>query len=159
MPGNTSQSTRIQHSVGKIIFQINTETLELLDEYKKSKSGRPLSARGGELQKAIKVKQEALEEALKSLVTSDNSGRLEKTIKMLKNNIETARKVLDDEFDGESVQEDIIQAAQSEAEKIIEEAEKDTKSEEEISTIASKLEGILEGIFVEIFIRVLGGIF
>ena len=145
MPGITPHSTRIQHSVGKIVFQINTETLELLEEYKKSKSGKPLSARGGELQKAVKSKQEALEEALKSLVSSDNSGKLEKTIKMLKNNIETAKKILDDEYDGKSVEEKTIQDAQIEAKKVMEEAENDTKSEEEISTIASKLEGMFVG--------------
>ena len=79
MHGNTLKSTSIQQSVGKIIIQINTETLELLKEYKKSRSGKPLSARGEELQKAVEAKQSALEEAVKTLVSSDNSSKLEKT--------------------------------------------------------------------------------
>ena len=56
MPGTTPQETRIQHSVGKIVLEVNTEILELLDEYKKVKSGKTLSQRGVDLKELVKIK-------------------------------------------------------------------------------------------------------
>ena len=70
MPGTTSQGPRIQHNVGKIILQINTEILELLEELKKVKLGQTLSQRGVDLKELVKVKKEALEEVTGSMTTS-----------------------------------------------------------------------------------------
>ena len=83
MPGTTPQETRIQHSVGKIVLEVNTEILELLDEYKKVKSGKTLSQRGVDLKELVKIKKEALEEVLDTLALSDTDAKLEKTKKYL----------------------------------------------------------------------------
>ena len=81
MPGTTSQGPRIQHNVGKIILQINTEILELLEELKKVKLGQTLSQRGVDLKELMKVKKESLEEVLDTILSNDTDGKLEKTKK------------------------------------------------------------------------------
>ena len=63
---------------------------------------------------------------------------------LIRKNIDTAKKVLGKEFNGETVEDSAIHEAKAEAVKIMEEAGKDTKADEEMLTIASKLEEILK---------------
>ena len=141
MPG-----TKLKQRVGNTILQINNDILELLVEYEKVKQGKLLSERGEELKKTIKIKQEALEEVLTDLEKKkgDNTGNLDKTMKMLKDNIKTSKDVLNEGPDVKSVEESKIKEARTEAEKVIEDAAKEEKAEEEISTIVSKLEEVLD---------------
>ena len=64
---------------------------------------------------------------------------------MLSKNIDTAKKVLSNEFDGESVKDATIEEAKAEAVKAMEDAEKCTKVDKEVVTITSKLEEVLSG--------------
>ena len=138
--------TKLKQRVGNTILQINNDILELLVEYEKVKQGKLLSERGEELKKTIKIKQEALEEVLTDLEKKkgDNTGNLDKTTKMLKDNIKTSKDVLNEGPDVKSVEESKIKEARTEAEKVIEDAAKEEKAEEEISTIVSKLEEVLD---------------
>ena len=63
---------------------------------------------------------------------------------LIRKNIDTAKKVLGKEFNGETVEDSAIHEAKAEAVKIMEEAGKDTKADEEMLTIAYKLEKILK---------------
>ena len=93
----SSTSNNVKKGCGKIIISINSELLELMSEYKKVKSCGQLSTKGTQLEKSIKQKKEALEEGLKGFDDKPEyvkSEKLEKTVKMLKCNISTAKKVL-----------------------------------------------------------------
>ena len=65
--GNSAASNNLKKSIGRIIISINSEILELLAEYKKVKTGVPLSKKGEIKEESVKKKKEALEDALKNL--------------------------------------------------------------------------------------------
>ena len=60
-------STELKKSIGKIVIRINSESIDLLNEYKKVKEGGTLSNKGEVLQKGVIEKKKYLEEALTSL--------------------------------------------------------------------------------------------
>ena len=123
-------SSSIKSYVGKIVLQINTEILDLLGEYKKVKTGTPLSSKGTDLEQKVKTGKEALEEVLIALEAQEEEALVQnfkKTIKMLKKNIETAIKVLAEGINGQAVPENKIVEAKDEAVKVLEELEKEQK--------------------------------
>ena len=91
-------STELKKSIGKIVIRINSESIDLLNEYKKVKEGGTLSNKGEVLQKGVIEKKKYLEEALTSLenkldyVQTEN---LQKTLQLIKDSIETAETVLE----------------------------------------------------------------
>ena len=88
---------KLKKSIGKIILKINAEILELQGEYKKQKEGGTLSKKGELLEKGVIEKKEALESALKELENREAyivEEHLEKTVQMIKDNLNTAATVL-----------------------------------------------------------------
>ena len=66
-PGNAT-GIALKKSIGKIIISINSEILELVEEYKKVKQhGVSLSRKGEAREEDVKKKKVALEEALQSM--------------------------------------------------------------------------------------------
>ena len=95
----SGSSNQLKKSIGRVIIKINSEIIELQKEYKKVKSGGSLSKKGENLEKAVKEKKTALEEALQSFqarkeyVEQEN---FQKMVDMIKANIgmEAVRKSL-----------------------------------------------------------------
>ena len=90
-------ATKLKKSVGKIILKINSEILELQSEYKKSKDGTEKTKKADTLEKSVKEKKDALEKTLKELENRPNyvqEENMQKTVQMIRNNIETASAVL-----------------------------------------------------------------
>ena len=91
-------SNQLKKVIGKIILKINTEILELLALYKNVKEETPLTVRGAKLEEEILMKKEKLAEILKNLEKKPDyiiKENLERTVKMLKTNIETAGAILE----------------------------------------------------------------
>ena len=85
---------KLKKSIGRIILKINSEILDLQKEYSKIKDGGCLGRKGESLEKTIKDRKEALEKALSELESRPEyviDEGLEKTVQMLKDNIETAK--------------------------------------------------------------------
>ena len=143
MTGKQGPGSQIKISVGRTIFNINSEILELSEEYRRVKPGENLSKRGLELEKSIKKKKEGLEEALAGLESKQAmivSEKLEKTVKMIRDNIETAKKVLEGVKDGTAVAESEVNDAKKEASEVIKEAEDDAKKlEQDVAGIMGSL--------------------
>ena len=143
MTGKHGPGSQIKISVGRTIFNINSEILELSEEYRRVKPGENLSKRGLELEKSIKKKKEGLEEALAGLESKQAmivSEKLEKTVKMIRDNIETAKKVLEGVKDGTAVAESEVNDAKKEASEVIKEAEDDAKKlEQDVAGIMGSL--------------------
>ena len=120
----TGSGNQLKKSIGRIIIRINSEILDLQQEYKKVKEGTALSTKGVNLEKNVKEKKEALEDALGSLegrpdfVTKES---MEKTVQMIKDNIATAEKVLKVPDEGDEVSESDINDAQKKASETIDE--------------------------------------
>ena len=121
----TGNSNQLKKSAGRLVIKINSEILEFLAEKKKVKSDAPLSAKGIALRDAIKEKILALQDTLRSL--EDRPGyisqeQMEKTVKMIKDNISTAQKALDDGSSEEEIVNDVTSAKDA-ATEVIEEVE------------------------------------
>jgi hypothetical protein len=71
MTGNlsTTSSNQLKKSIGRIVISINSELLELQQEFLKVKSGANVSKKGELLEKSVSEKKKALEDALHSLET------------------------------------------------------------------------------------------
>ena len=122
----TGSSNQLKKSIGRIVITINSEILEFLVEKKKVKTGVPLSAKGTALQDAIKRKKETLEDALQGLEDRPDYIRqeqMEKTVKILKDNISTAQKAIDDGSSEEEIEESDLTNATNAATEVIEEVE------------------------------------
>ena len=123
-PGSNGTGIALKKSIGRIIISINSEILELVEEYKKVKQhGIPLSKKGESRAAEVKKKKVALEEALKSIENRPGfveQEKMEKLVDMMKKNIITAEKALNEPNDEES--SDNIQTEASDAQKTASEA-------------------------------------
>ena len=136
--GGTTANT-LKKSIGKIIININSEILELLEEKKKVKDDVTLSKKGVDKENAVRKKKEALEDAIKGLEERPDyvaQEKMEKFVDMIKENIATAGK--------ESEESDTLQieavGAQKTATATVETIEQNEKAaEEEMRTLAINL--------------------
>ena len=122
----TGSSNQLKKSVGNLIIKINSEILELQQEYRKVKAGASLSKKGTDLENAVKEKKKALEEALECMEGRRDyiiQETMEKTVQMVKDNIATASKVLDNPSDENEVSESDVNSAKDKAAEAIEEIE------------------------------------
>ena len=136
--GNT-----LKKSIGKIIININSEILELIEEKKKVKNDVPLSKKGVDRENAVRKKKEALEDALKGLeerpefVTQE---KMEKFVDMIKENIATAAKALTDSGEENDALHSEAVSAQKTATATVETIVQNEKTaEEEMRTLANNL--------------------
>ena len=107
-------STELKKSIGKTIIGLNDDILEFLKENKSVKEGEDLSKKGEMLKKAIGEKKKVLAETLEKLEDQPDyvtKEKLDKTVKMIKNNIETAAKVI--ENNGGVIQNEIVDAREN----------------------------------------------
>ena len=120
MPGPvpiTGTSNQLKKSIGRLVIKINSEILDFVHEKRKIKPDVPLSAKGNKLKETIKEKKEALEEALKDLEGKPDyiiQERMEKTVKIVKENIATANKALDVESSEVEIEEHDVTIANNE---------------------------------------------
>ena len=132
-------SSHLKKVVGKIVLQINSDLLDLTKEYKNVKEETPLSAKGVQLEKEVENKKDDLVKILNNLNEDPKYSRdknLNKTLKMIKMNIDTASNVL--ESNGplenneklENIQEH-IEESRKEAMDIIKEVEDEEKKAED----------------------------
>merc|ERR1712096_40576 len=132
--------------IGNIVLDINAEILELLKEYKNVKETVQLSAKGVKLEEDIGENRDRLVEILRSLDKNSDyvaEERFEKTVKMIKTNIETANKVINSKGKTEEVCEKDLQESIEEASEVIEEIEAiEQKAEEEIEALLNNLSSI-----------------
>ena len=145
-PISGGTGTSLKKSIGRIIMQLNSEILELLEEYKKVKTDVPLSRKGKALEEAVKNKKDALKDALDSLEKRAgyvNQENLEKFIDMIKVNIVTAEKALTEGSDkGEEVENEATGARQT-AEEAIEEIEvMEDMVQEEMRNVTNNLSSL-----------------
>ena len=146
VPFSGTTGNQLKKSVGKIIIKINSEILELLIEYRKVKPGVALSPKGVSLELAIKGKQEALEEGVKGLEKRPEfviSEKMEKTVKMIKENVDTAKKVLMEGSEGDQIPESEISTAKNEAVEAVKEMEEIEKEvEAEMKSLTANLSSL-----------------
>ena len=130
---------KLKKSIGKIILKINAEILELQGEYNKQKEGGTLSKKGELLEKSVTEKKEALENALKELdsrpayIVEEN---LQKTVQMIKDNLNTASTILGEK----EVSISEVHSAQKEATDTL--AELDAIDQENEAAIGSLINNI-----------------
>ena len=91
-------TSELKKSIGKTIIGLNDDILEFLKETRSVKEGEELSKKGESLKKSIGEKKKVLAETLEKLEDQPDyvtKEKLDKTVKMIKNNIETATKVIE----------------------------------------------------------------
>ena len=132
-------SSHLKKVVGKIVLQINSDLLDLTKEYKNVKEEAPLSVKGVRLEKEVENKKEDLVKILNNLNEDPKYSQdtnLDKTITMIKMNIDTASKVLELNGPLENNEklvkiQDCIEESRKEAMDIIKEVEDEEKKAED----------------------------
>ena len=92
-------ANKLKKSIGKTVITLNDEILELQKEFKGVKEGGKISKKGERLVKAIKEKKDALKDTLTKLEEKPEyvvEEKLEKTVQMIRTNIQTAEIVLEE---------------------------------------------------------------
>ena len=143
-PGNAgTTSNNLKKSIGKIIHGINSDILEYVEEKKKVKTGGTLSKKGEAKEDAVKKKKEALEDSLKGLEDRPEyveQEKMEKLVKMIKDNILTAEKALNsDDANDDELQSEIAGAQKSAADAIEEVDRLERQTENEMQAMAQNL--------------------
>ena len=140
----SGSSNQLKKSIGRVIIKINSEIIELQKEYKKVKSGGSLSKKGETLEKSVKEKKDALEAALQSFETRKEyveQENFKKMVDMIKVNIATAAKVLEEGSD--EVPETEVTDAQKQASEAIEEIEQiEAMIADEMSRLTANLSSL-----------------
>ena len=140
--GGTTANT-LKKSIGKIIININSEILELLEEKKKVKDDVTLSKKGVDKENAVRKKKEALEDAIKGLEERPDyvaQEKMEKFVDMIKENIATAGKALSNSGEESDTLQIEAVGAQKTATATVETIEQNEKAaEEEMRTLAINL--------------------
>ena len=140
--GGTTANT-LKKSIGKIIININSEILELLEEKKKVKDDVTLSKKGVDKENAVRKKKEALEDAIKGLEERPDyvaQEKMEKFVDMIKENIATAGKALSNSGEESDTLQIEAVGAQKTATATVETIEQNEKAaEEEMRTLANNL--------------------
>ena len=106
---------KLKKSIGNIILKINADLLDLQAEYLKVKEGGNLSRKGEKLEKTVTERKDALHKALLELENRPEyieQENMEKTVKMIKDNVATADTVLNKVSE---VSVSTVQSAQKEA--------------------------------------------
>ena len=141
----------MKKSIGRLIVKLNSEILEFLPEQKKVTNEVQLSSKGVVIRDSIKVKKDALEEALSGLEARRDyiiQESLEKFVKMIKCNITTAQKLLETETDSVDVNEMEITNAKEEAYKTVDEVLKNEDlAEVEMRKLTSTLANLAQDDF------------
>ena len=132
-------ANKLKKSIGKTVITLNDEILELQKEFKGVKEGGKISKKGERLVKAIKEKKDALKDTLTKLEEKPEyvvEEKLEKTVQMIRTNIQTAEIVLE-----ENVVDKIeIEAARQNALVTVEEIESfEVKAQLEIDSLTKTL--------------------
>jgi hypothetical protein len=144
-------SNGLKKSIGRLIVKLNSEILEFLPEQKKVTNEVQLSSKGVVIRDSIKVKKEALEEALSGLEARPDyiiQESLEKFVKMIKCNITTAQKLLETETDSVDGNEMEITNAKEEAYKTVDEVLKNEDlAEVEMRKLTSTLANLAQDDF------------
>ena len=115
-------SSELKKTVGRIILGINNDILELQGEYKAIQDGKQPSKKCEKLEKSVMEKKKALEDTKVKLENNPDyvtKEKLEKTVKMLTDNIVTATNVLE----SRDVIENDIEAAKNDAIKSLDDIE------------------------------------
>ena len=144
----TGTSNDLKKSIGRLIVKINSEILEFLPEQKKVTKDVLLSTKGASLQASIQIKKEALEDALTGLEARPDylNQQNVKFVKMIKDNIATAGKVLEP-VTPESVIVDVgeVNKAKEEASKTVDEVQKEEElAEAEMRKLTSTLAALAQ---------------
>ena len=132
---SSAKATELKKNIGRVIVKINSEVLDLIVEYRKIKHNGEFSDAGKNLEESVKKKKINLENTLAKLELRAEfikQEKMEKFIKMVKTNIETAGRVLDiKDCENETLVED-VQNSSKEIKEILEEinqAEEDLVNE------------------------------
>ena len=136
--------TELKKSIGKLIIKLSSEVLELLEEKRKHKKDKgDLSSKGQDLKRSIAEKKKALEDTLKDLEARTDyisEEKLEKYIRMIKVNIDTAKQVLEADSDIDKIKESDIIKAKKEALETVEEIKvAEEKAAAEVDRLTSAL--------------------
>ena len=122
----SGSSVELKKSIGRLVFQANSEILELQSGYKRVKDGGTLTKSEEGKEKSLKEKIAGLEDGLKSLdekpdlVEKDN---FKKYIDMMKMTVKTAGSLLTKKDEASDVTEEAVGDIQKEAKSCMEEIE------------------------------------
>ena len=130
-------------NIGALVLALNADILDLQQEVKRLGDTTSWSSKAESLEKSVKEKKEALEttsEGLKSNNEYAEKEGFERTLKMMKTSIETAKKVLQFKVKREEVEAAFIEKMNNEASEVMKDVDdEERKAEEEAQNLVKVL--------------------